>query len=340
VGKVWDSRPGEARGWDVNEWQPPPPVGKVEAPAQLMKNTPVEAGPTTNEDEVEGDGRRARFAVTVLEEKRDQPLFLALGLVRPHVAWVAPQKYFDLYPPDRMKFAPAPPNDLDDIPAIAVKNVAQELPGLMLAGREPGGLSNDPAEARRGLSAYFACVTFMDAQLGVVLDALDRGDRWKDTIVVVFGDNGHHLGEHGGLWRKNTLFEESLRVPMVIVTPNLPQPGVPTRALADLIDVYPTLVDLTGIARPGNLDGRSLKPMLMNPKASVQDTLIQYRPTEPTTLGYSLRTAEYRYTLWPDGSEELYDLRADPAGFRDVSRRPGSRATMASLRRTIESMVR
>ncbi|MBK5254857.1 MAG: sulfatase-like hydrolase/transferase [Vicinamibacteria bacterium] len=339
VGKVWDSQPGETRGWDLNEWAPPLPAGKVESPARLMKNMPVEGGPTTNEDDVEGDGRRARFAVKVLEEKREKPLFLALGLVRPHVAWIAPQKYFDLYPPDRIKFSPAPANDLDDIPAIAVKNQAQALPRLMLAGREPGGLSNDPEEARRGLSAYFACVTFMDAQLGVVLDALDRGDRWKDTIVVFFGDNGHHLGDHGGLWRKNTLFEESLRVPMVVAMPDLPQPGVATNALADLIDIYPTLVDLTGIARPGNLDGVSLKPTLLNPKASVQDTLIQYRPIEPARVGYSLRTTDYRYTLWPDGSEELYDLRVDPAGFRDVSKQDGRRETLASLRKSIESMV-
>lgn len=339
VGKVWDSQPGEKRGWDVNEWLPPLAAGQVESPPRLLKNTPVEAGPTGNEDAAEGDGRRAARAVSVLEEKRDKPLFLALGLVRPHVAWIAPRKYFDMYPPDRMKFEPAPANDLDDIPAIAVKNVAQELPGLMLAGREPGGLSNDPAEGRRGLSAYFACVTFMDAQLGKVLDTLDRNDLWKDTIVVVFGDNGHHLGEHGGLWRKNTLFEESLRVPMVIAMPDLPQAGTPTRALADLIDVYPTLVDLTGIARPANLDGVSLRPTLLNPKASVQDFLIQYRPTEPPTMGYSLRTAQYRYTLWPDGSEELYDLRADPAGWRDTSHQPGSAAVMASLRKTIETMV-
>lgn len=340
VGKVWDSQPGEKRGWDVNEWLPPLPAGAVEAPARLMPNTPVEAGPTTNADEVEGDGRRARFAVKVLEEKRDKPLFLALGLVRPHVAWVAPQKYFDMYPVAQINFAPAPANDAIDIPEIAIKNRPQPLPGLMLFGREPGGLSNDPAEARRGISAYLACVSFMDAQLGVVLDALDREDLWKDTIVVFFGDNGHHLGDHGGLWRKNTLFEESLRVPMIIANPGLPQPGASTSSLADLIDIYPTLVDLTGIARPGTLDGLSLVPTLQDPKASVQDALIQYRPVEPPRMGYSIRTTRYRYTLWPDGSEELYDLSVDPAGRKDVSHRPAQAATVASLRRRIEALVK
>lgn len=339
VGKVWDSQPGEKRGWDLNEWLPPLRAGQVEAPARLMPNMPVEAGPTANPDEVEGDGRRARLAVKVLEEKRDKPLFLALGLVRPHVAWVAPQKYFDLYPVDRIRFTPAPADDTRDIPAIAIKNRPQVLPGLMLAGREPAGFSSDPAEARRGIAAYLACVTFMDAQLGLVLDALDRGDRWKDTIVVLFGDNGHHFGDHGGLWRKNTLFEESLRVPMIIAAPGMPSPGTSTSALADLIDVYPTLVDLTGIARPGTLDGISLAPTLRDPGASVQDALVQYRPTEPSKTGYSLRTGRYRYTLWPDGSEELYDLSVDPAGRKDLARQPGQAATISTLRKRIEGLV-
>ncbi len=340
VGKVWDSQPGEKRGWDVNEWLPPLPAGAIEVPARLIPNMPLEGGPTTNADEVEGDGRRARFAVKVLEEKRDQPLFLALGLVRPHVAWIAPQKYFDLYPVDQIKFTKAPAGDTADIPAIAVKNRPQALPGLMLAGREPAGSSTDPAEARRGIAAYLACVSFMDAQLGLIFDALDREDRWKDTIVVLFGDNGHHFGDHGGLWRKNTLFEESLRVPMIIASPGMAQPGTSTSSLADLIDVYPTLVDLTGISRPGTLDGISLVPTLNDPKASVQDAVIQYRPTEPSKTGYSLRTTRHRYTLWPDGSEELYDLIVDPAGRRDLSLQPGQAATLASLRRRIEALVK
>jgi arylsulfatase A-like enzyme len=273
-------------------------------------------------------------------EKREKPLFLALGLIRPHVAWVAPQKYFDMYPADQIKFTPAPKDDARDIPEIAIKNRPQALPGLMLMGREPAGFSSDPAQARRGIAAYLACVTFMDAQLGLVFDALDRQDLWKDTIVIFFGDNGHHFGDHGGLWRKNTLFEESLRVPMIIASPGLTQPGVSTSALADLIDVYPTLVDLTGIARPGTLDGLSLVPTLKDPKASVQDALIQYRPTEPSELGYSLRTPRYRYTLWPDGSEELYDLAADPAGRKDLAGKPGQAATVRTLRTQIEALVK
>ncbi|HQZ16333.1 MAG TPA: sulfatase-like hydrolase/transferase [Vicinamibacteria bacterium] len=340
VGKVWDSQPGEKRGWDMNEWLPPLLPGQVEAPARLMPNMPVEGGPTTNPDEIEGDGRRARLAAKVLEETRDKPLFLALGLVRPHVAWIAPQKYFDMYPVDKIRFTPAPSNDTADIPVIAIKNRPQALPGLMLAGREPGGFSADPAEARRGIAAYLACVSFMDAQLGLVLDALDRGDRWKDTIVVLFGDNGHHFGDHGGLWRKNTLFEESLRVPMIIATPGMAHPGVSTTALADLIDIYPTLVDLTGIARPGTLDGISLAPTLKDPGASVQDALVQYRPTEPSKTGYSIRTTRFRYTLWPDGSEELYDLSTDPAGRKDLARQPAQAATLATLRKRIEELVR
>lgn len=340
VGKVWDSQPGEKRGWDLNEWLPDLPPGQVEKRPRLMENMPVEGGPSDNEDEVEGDGRRTRLAVKVLETKRDQPLFLALGLVRPHAAWIAPQKYFDMYPLDQIRFTKAPENDGIDIPGIAIRNRPQSLPGLMLAGREPAGLSDEETMAKRGIAAYLACVSFMDAQLGLVLDAMDRQDLWKDTIVVFLGDNGHHFGDHGGLWRKNTLFEESLRVPMIIASPGMAQPGVSTTALADLIDIYPTLVDITGIAKPGTLDGVSLVPTLKDPRASVQDALIQYRPAEPPRQGYTLRTARHRYTLWPDGSEELYDLAADPAGRNDLSTQPGQAATLRSLRARIEALVK
>ncbi len=340
VGKVWDSQPGEKRGWDLNDWLPALPKGAVEKPARLMANMPVEGGPTDNADEVEGDGRRTALAVKVLETKREAPLFLALGLVRPHAAWIAPQKYFDMYPVEKIRFVKAPANDGVDIPGIAIRNRPQLLPGLMIAGREPAGLSDEETMAKRGMAAYLAAVSFMDAQLGLVLDALDRDDRWKDTIVVFFGDNGHHFGDHGGLWRKNTLFEESLRVPMIIAAPGQTQPGVSTSAFADLIDVYPTLVDLTGIAKPGTLDGVSLAPVLRDPKASVQDALIQYRPTEPPKRGYSLRTTRYRYTLWPDGSEELYDLTLDPAGRTDLSASPAHIALRSTLRAQLETLVK
>lgn len=340
VGKVWDSQPGEKRGWDLNEWQPALPMGLEEKPAKMIPGLSVEAGPTDNPDEAEGDGRRARFAARVLGEKRAQPLFLAVGLVRPHVAWIAPQKYFDLYPPASIRFQPAPRGDTSDIPAIAIKNRPQELPGVMLAGREPGGFSDRAAEARQAIAAYLACVTFMDAQLGVILDALDRDDRWKDTIVVLLGDNGHHFGDHGGLWRKNTLFEESLRVPLVIAAPGLTQPGVATSSLADLLDVYPTLVDLTGIARPATLDGTSLAPILADPRVSVQDAVVQYRPAEAPRTGFSLRTARYRYTIWPDGSEELFDLRADPSGRKDLGRDPAQASVRRTLRAQIATLVK
>jgi uncharacterized sulfatase len=340
VGKVWDSQPGEKRGWDLNEWLPDLLPGQVEKRARLIENMPVEGGPTDNADEVEGDGRRTRLAVKVLETKRDQPLFLALGLVRPHAAWIAPRKYFDLYPLNKIRFTKAPANDGIDIPGIAIRNRPQSLPGLMMAGREPAGLSDDETMAKRGIAAYLACVSFMDAQLGLVLDAMDRQDLWNDTIVVFFGDNGHHFGDHGGLWRKNTLFEESLRVPMIIASPGQAQPGVSTNALADLIDIYPTLVDLTGIAKPGTLDGVSLVPTLADPRASVQDALIQYRPAEPPRQGYTLRTARHRYTLWPDGSEELYDLAVDPAGRHDLASQPAQAATLRTLRTQIEGLVK
>ena len=204
--------------------------------------------------------------MTLVERQGARPFFLALGLVRPHRRWIAPARYFDLYPPESVVLTPTPDDDLADVPAIAVKTQPQPLPGLPLLGREPPGLVRDPALRRQAIAAYQACVSFADAQVGLVLDALDRNDRWKDTVVVLVGDNGFHLGEHGGLLRKDTLFEEALRVPLIVAAPGLPHPGAVVRAPVELLDVYPTIVELAGLAPASDLDGQSLVPLLENPE--------------------------------------------------------------------------
>ena len=165
------------------------------------------------------DGQRAVRAARLLESFRDRPFFLAVGLVRPHLRWIAPARYFGFYPPEAVSLVAYPPDDLADVPAIAVKNRPQPLPGLPLLGREPPGLVRDPSFRREAIAAYEACTTFADAQVGVLLHELDRLDLWKSTVVVLVGDNGFHLGEHGGLLRKDTLFEEGLHVPLVVAEP-------------------------------------------------------------------------------------------------------------------------
>ena len=277
--------------------------------------------------------------MALVERQGTRPFFLALGLVRPHLRWIAPSRFFDLYPPELVALPPVPEDDLADVPAIAVKTQPQPLPGLPLLGREPPGLVGDPARRREVIAAYQACVTFVDAQIGLVLDALDRNDRWKDTVVVLVGDNGFHLGEHGGLLRKDTLFEEALRVPLIVAAPGLPHPGAVVRAPVELLDVYPTVVELAGLASASDLDGRSLVPLLENPAGAGRGVARSWRRVQPPERGHSLRTERFRYTLWPDGSEELYDRRARAPESENLASRPEWSAEKLRLRARLEALA-
>ena len=266
VGKVLHS-PADFR-WDVRE-EHPEVVEEEEhegrAAGEGVEGLWVKA-PGADLDQP--DGRRARRAAALLERYRHRPFFLAVGFVRPHVRWIAPARYFGLYPPEAIAPVPFPVDDLADVPAIAVKTKPQPLPGLPLLGREPPGLVSDPAFRRQAMAAYQACVSFADAQVGVLLDALDRLDLWKDTVVVLAGDNGFHLGEHGGLLRKDTLFEEALRVPLIVAAPGLVPEGAVARGPAEVLDVYPTVVELAGLPPVAGLDGRSLAPVLARPEVA------------------------------------------------------------------------
>ena len=279
VGKVLHS-PRDFR-WDVREEHPE--VAEEEehdgrAAGEGIEGLWVKA---PGGDLDQPDGRRARRAAALLERYRHRPFFLAVGFVRPHVRWIAPARYFGLYPPDAIVPVPFPADDLADVPAIAVKTRPQPLPGLSLLGREPPGLVPDPAFRRQAMAAYQACVSFADAQVGVLLDALDRLDLWKDTVVVLAGDNGFHLGEHGGMLRKDTLFEEALRVPLIVAAPGLVHEGAVVRAPTEILDVYPTLVELAGLPPVPGLDGRSLAPVLARPDAPGRAAALSYRRVQP-----------------------------------------------------------
>ena len=331
IGKI--SHVPEQFRWDVREEHPlveeESEAGDLGGVGELFIAAP-------GRDRDQADGQRALRAVSLLQRYRSRPFFLALGLVRPHRRWIAPARYFGLYPPESIGLPAFPPDDLADVPAIAIKTKPQPLPGLPLLGREPPGLVTDPALLRQAIAAYQACTTFADAQLGLVLDALDRLDLWRSTVVVVLGDNGYHLGEHGGLLRKDTLFEEALHVPLIVAAPGL-RPAV-VRAPVELMDVYPTIVELAGLPAVAGLDARSLVPQLENPEAASRGPALSYRRVKPPERGWSLRTARLRYTLWPDGSEELYEA-GDAAESRDLSERPEWAAEKAALRARLGALV-
>jgi arylsulfatase A-like enzyme len=229
---------------------------------------------------------------------------------------VVPEKYLAMYPEGEVR----PPD------------VAAGDP--VLGARRGAAMEVAADKERAALAAYFASISFMDAQLGLVLDALDRGRLWESTVVLFLGDNGFHAGEHG-LWGKMTLFEESARVPLVIAAPGLARPGEPTKHLAELVDVYPTLVEICGLPRVSGLAGESLVPLLRAPDARGKRAAFTMRKVGANRRGLvasSVRTDRYRYTEWPEMAPELYDHDEDPEERRNLASEPSQVATIRELK--------
>jgi len=261
----------------------------------------------------QADAAAADTAIDLLEGVADQPFFMGLGFVRPHVPFVAPVEFFDMYPLEEIELISNPPDDLDDIPPPA-KNLRPFLWNQM-------GMSEE--NQRISLRGYYASVSFMDQQLGRVLDALERLGQADRTIVLFFGDHGWHLGEHTH-WQKMSLMEESVKAPLIISAPGMRGNGRASRALVEFIDFYPTLADLCGLAAPAGLEGVSLAPVLDDPSASVKDAAFSQVQWEGRIFGRTVRTDRYRYIQWDgDGDgEELYDHETDPREFENLVASP------------------
>lgn len=268
------------------------------------------------------------FAKTAIEwlEKRDaeKPFFLAVGFHRPHLPLVAPAKYFDLYPPDAITLPDAPADDEADIPMPA-RNGA--VPGYALTAT--------PEQRRAAIRAYLAAVSFMDAQAGRVLDAVKRMGLQENTIVIFTGDHGWHLGEHS-LWHKRSLFEESARVPFLVHASGMKGNGQRSASLVEMLDVYPTLCDLCGVPAPATLQGRSLRPLLDDPKATLHEAAFTQARRGPNAefWGRSVRTPRWRCTEWDEGRNgiELYDHDADPHEYRNLASDPQHAQVLKELR--------
>lgn len=252
------------------------------------------------------DGVNATRITDLIQERTatGKPFFLAAGFHKPHLPWTAPRRFFDLYPAGAIK-TPVEPA-MKGVPSVALQT---ELSGFP----QP----DSRTEAMRG---YFACISFTDYQIGRLLDQLDRLRLWDNTIVVLLGDNGFHLGDHGGLWAKLSAFDASTRVPLIIVGPGMPKNAVVTDPV-ELIDVYPTVVDLAGFSRVRSLPGRSLVA-LANGKAAAQarpsfSIVYHYDPEHRRdVMGRSVIGANYRYTEWDGGAAREFYLRtADPGEY-------------------------
>jgi uncharacterized sulfatase len=339
VGKIYHSRYENEFEWDAVEDFA---VEAEELGSRALRNEPDAGGsvslddhpteraaeiwgPTTDEDEDLPDGKSARRGAELLEQHRNEPFFIAIGFIGTHFPLLAPRKYFDLYDVESRQSPADPPGDRDDIPRIALS-----------PGANVRVLPSDHPSVRR---AYLACVSFLDAQVGILLDTMDRLDLWKDTIVVFWSDHGFHLGEHGGLFRKGTLFEETTRVPLVIVTPEMHRRGVPTEKLAELVDLYPTLLELARLPEVEGLEGTSLVPLLRDPEAPIKTAAFSV-VHRPEGLGRSVRTDRFRYTEWPDGSVELYDGWTDPQDHTNLAEFPVHSPTIETMKRFLREGYR
>jgi uncharacterized sulfatase len=270
-------------------------------------------------DEDQPDGQIAAEAVRLIGDQRTRPFFIGIGFHKPHDPFIAPKKYFDLYPIEKIELPRDPANRSPEEPH-AIPNAFHEFESFS---------DRDRREFKR---AYLAGVSFMDAQLGKVLDALDRNGLWENTIIIFVGDHGYHLGERGW-WNKSTLFELSTRAPLVVYVPHAKANGRTTRGIVEFVDLYPTLLDLLGLAAPHRLAGASLAPLLADPAQSGKQAAYTV-VTRGTILGRTIRTERWRYTEW-DGTKagvELYDHRSDPGEYHNLARDPQYASTVAQLK--------
>jgi choline-sulfatase len=263
-------------------------------------------------DEEQTDGMIADAAVAELQRyhREDRPFFLAVGLFRPHTPYVAPKKYFDMYPLDQIVVPEVPEGYDKTIPEPALKSIRRK--------KEQINLADDLA--KQAIQAYYATISFADAQVGKVLETLETTGLAKDTVVVFTSDHGYHMGEHGH-WQKTTLFENATRVPLIISSPDQRDKGGVVTSPVEMVDIYPTLAELSGLEAPDFLSGVSLAASMDNSSVKPRESaLSQYMQ------GYSIRTERFRYTEWGEkGAEgvELYGCQDDPEELKNLAHSGG-----------------
>lgn len=278
-------------------------------------------------DAEQTDGIAATIAAQHLSRhaQSQDNFFLAVGLYRPHTPYVAPKKYFDMYPIDQIKVPTVPQDYLATLPAPAAESLSRKKEQVDL----------NPEIAKQAIQAYYASISFADAQLGLILSALKETGLEDNTIVVFTSDHGYHMGEHGH-YQKTTLFENATHVPLLIAGPGVRRGGV-AETMAEMVDFYPTLSDLAGLPQPTSVSGVSLVPALKDPTKIIrQSALTQY------DVGYSLRTADFRYTSWGDeGAKgiELYDQTKDPAEMNNLAADPSYAEVRQRLAAQLEERI-
>lgn len=281
------------------------------------------------------DGQTADKAIETLRQLKNKPFFLAVGFIKPHLPFVAPKKYFDLYPEDRIQL-PSNPLPPKDVPKVALTDFA-ELRGYSDIP-DVGEITGQ--KARDLIRGYYAAMSYTDAQIGRVIDELDRLGLRENTIIVLWGDHGWQLGEHG-LWCKHTNFELATRSPLLVSVPGGKNAGKKTDALVEFVDVYPTLCQLCGLEAPKKLEGTSFVPVIKDPSRAWKQAAFSQYPRPGGIMGYSMRTDRYRYTEWRQKQGdalkgvELYDHLHDPGENVNLATHAENAELTASLSRML-----
>ncbi len=327
TGKIYHGGVGgpAKRAVEFDVWGPAGGIG-AKPPKKLIPPTPMGDHPLMDwgcfphRDEDKGDYQITSWAVDRLREMpADQPFFLAVGYFLPHVPCYATQKWFDLYPDDDSILPPTREDDRSDTPRFSWYT-HWNLPEPRLKWIRENN------QWRNLVRSYLACTSFVDSQIGRLLDAIEAAGLAENTIVVVWGDHGWHLGEKG-ITGKNTLWERSTRVPLIFAGPGVAKAARCTRP-AELLDLYPTLVDLCGLPPRTDIEGLSLKPQLADAKAPRERPAI----TSHNQGNHGIRTERWRYIRYADRSEELYDMAADPNEWTNLAADPKSAGPIAELR--------
>ena len=352
MGKLFHGGYDDPRSWSVPWASPQTRHGAYGLPANNALSKPAGGAPKNRAgqrgprgpafessnvpDNTFHDGALADMAVAALREcaKKDQPFWLGVGFIRPHLPFVSPKKYWDLYDPAKIALAPNPFKP-KGAPDYAV------LPGGEL--RTYHGIPEGPIPddlARQLKHGYYAAISYMDAQLGRVLDELEHLGLTEKTIIVLWGDHGWKLGEHAG-WCKHSNVENDTHAPLLIAVPGLNAAGQHAGALVEFVDIYPTLADICGLPLPSHLEGRSLAPILRDPSASVKSAAFSQYPRSANgkqLMGYSMRTDRYRFTRWVERGDhskvdavELYDEQADPQENVNIAADPKNADIVAGL---------
>jgi iduronate 2-sulfatase len=342
MGKVYHGGLDDAQSWSVPHWRPRCPTWLTEENTALMKrlrDEVIAAGkdPKDKQNQVRGypweapecednalhDGALADSAIEALGEIKGRPFFLAAGFIRPHLPFVAPKRYWDLYDPDDIELA-GNPFAPQDAPQYALTNWG-ELRSYYGIPKQ-GPVTDE--QARTLIHGYYAASSFTDAQIGRLMDELQRLGLWEKTIVIMWGDHGWHLGDHG-LWCKHTNFESAVHSPLIIRVPG--QQPAKCDALVEFVDICPSLCELCGVPLPEGLEGTSFAPLIEDPMRPWKTAAFSQYPRRirnvGSGMGHSMRTDRYRLTDWtiPDTDfreYELYDHEVDPKENVNIARLP------------------